>query len=88
VPPRKPTPKQVRLPMEPKYNLVTLVIPPEVTVEGDMLGTIGSLKFSDHDLAVLKKFPELVPHNYLSTSINPNLLILIVKPQEWVTKLH
>jgi hypothetical protein len=73
VPPRNPTTKQVRLPKEPKYDLVTPMIPPGVTVEGDMLGAVGSLKFSDHDLADLKKFPELVPHNYLCTSLRPRL---------------
>jgi hypothetical protein len=48
-----------------KYDMVTPVIPPGVTVEGDMLGAIGNLRYSDHDLEDLKKFPELAPHNYL-----------------------
>jgi len=61
VPPRKPTTKHVRLPKEMKYDLVTLVIPPRVIVEGYMLGTLGSLWFSDHDLEYLKKFLDLAP---------------------------
>jgi hypothetical protein len=58
-PPRKPTTKQVRLHKEVKYDMVTPVILPGVTVKGDRLGVIGSLRFSDRDLTDLKKFPEL-----------------------------
>jgi hypothetical protein len=68
--------------------MVTPVIPPGVTVEGDMLGVIGSLRYSDHDLTDLKKFPELAPQNYLRTGMNPGSLVVTVEPKEWVTGLQ
>jgi hypothetical protein len=82
VPLRNPTTKQVTLQKEAKYDLVTSVIPPGVTVEGDMLGTVGSLRILDQNPANLKKFPELPPHNYLCTSINPDSLVLRFELQE------
>jgi hypothetical protein len=42
------------------------MIPPMVTVEGDILGEIGNLMYFDHDLEKLNKFLELAPHIYLS----------------------
>jgi hypothetical protein len=57
VPPRKLTTKQIRLEKETKYDMVTPVIPPGVTIDGDMLGAIGNLRYADHDLVYLKKFP-------------------------------
>ena len=57
MPPRKL--KHVKLPKEPKYELVEPKIPPRVIIEGDMLGAVGNLKFADHDLEDIKKFPEL-----------------------------
>jgi hypothetical protein len=85
VPPRKPTKKLVRLPKEPKYDLITPVIPLGVSIEGDMLGAVGSLRFSNHDIEYMKKFLELSPQNYLCIGLNPDSLVLIVKLQEWVT---
>jgi hypothetical protein len=61
VPPRKLIEKQVILQKEVKYNMVTLVIPLGVTIEGDMLGEIENMRYSDHDLGDLKKFPWLAP---------------------------
>jgi hypothetical protein len=71
VPPRKPTTKQVKLPKEPKYELVEPEIPPGVIIEGDMLGTVGNMKFADHDLEDIKKFPELAPDKYMHTKLSP-----------------
>jgi len=87
-PPRNPTTKQVRPQKEPKYNLVTPVIPPGVIVEGDMLGLVGSLIFLDHDLADIKKFPELAPDNYLRTSLKLDSLIITVESKGWATILQ
>jgi hypothetical protein len=70
VPPRKPTTKQVKLPKETKYELVEPEIPPGVIIEGDMLGTIGNLKYADHDLEDVKKFPELEIDKYMHTKIS------------------
>jgi hypothetical protein len=68
--------------------MVILVIPPKVTIKGDMLGAIGNLRYSDHDLTDLKKFPELAPHNYLHMGMNVRSLVITVEVQEWVTVLH
>jgi len=57
LPPRKLTTKQIKLEKETKYDMVTPVIPPGVTIDGDMLGAIGNLRYADHDLVYLKKFP-------------------------------
>jgi hypothetical protein len=65
VPPRKPRTNQFRI--------------PKVTMEGDMLGAIGSLWFSEHDLIDLNKFIELTPKHYLCTSLIPYSLVLTLK---------
>jgi hypothetical protein len=57
VPPRKPTTKQVKLQKELKYELVELEITPGVIIEEDMLDTVGSLRYANHDLTDMKKFP-------------------------------
>jgi hypothetical protein len=80
--------KQVRLQKEAKYAMVTPVIPPGVTVEGDMLGEIESLRYSDHDLSDAKKFPELAPQNYLHTIMRPRSLVMTLEPKEWETRLQ
>jgi hypothetical protein len=49
------------MPKEMKYDLFTSVIPLGVTIEGDMLGVVGSLRFSEHDMEDMKKFPYLAP---------------------------
>jgi hypothetical protein len=59
--PRKLTTKQVILQKQVKYDMVTPVIPLGVTIEGDMLGEIESMRYSNHDLGDFKKFPWLAP---------------------------
>jgi hypothetical protein len=68
--------------------MVTPVIPPGVTVEGDVIGAIGNLRYPCHNLVDLKKFPDLAPHNYLRTKMNPRSLVVTVEPKEWVTWLQ
>jgi hypothetical protein len=50
IPPRKDTAPHVILPMDAKYLLVTPKIPPNFIIEGDMMGKVIVLKFSDHDI--------------------------------------
>jgi hypothetical protein len=57
VPPMKLTTNQIKLPKEPKYELLKPEIPLGVIIEEDMLGAVGNLKFVDHDLENVKKFP-------------------------------
>jgi hypothetical protein len=47
--PKKPTTMLVRLPKEMKHDLVASMTPPGVSIEGYMLGVVGSLQFLDHD---------------------------------------
>jgi hypothetical protein len=85
VPPRKPKKKQVKLQKEVNYDMVTLVIPLGVTVEGDMLGTIGNLRYSNHDLENLNKIPKLAPKNHLHIGMNPRSHVIKVEMKEWET---
>jgi hypothetical protein len=79
VPPRKSTTKQVKLPNEPKYQLVKPEIPLGLIIEGDMLGAIGNMKYADHDLADIKKFQELATNKYMRTKLSSD-------SQEWETR--
>jgi hypothetical protein len=86
VPPIKPTMEQVRLQKEDMYDMVTPMIPPGATIKGDILGAIGNLRYSDHDLEYLKKFPMLVPHKYLCKLMNLRSLVIPVELKEWATR--
>jgi hypothetical protein len=55
--PPKSVAKQVIIQKEVNYDMVTPMIPLRVTFEGDMLGLIGNLRYLDHDLEDLNKFP-------------------------------
>jgi hypothetical protein len=59
IPPRKDNVPQVKVPTDGKYPLETSPVPPGVSIEGDMLGKVVSLKFVDHDITDEQKFPEL-----------------------------
>ena len=54
---RKDTAPQVRLPEDSKYPLVTPDIPPDVIIEGDLMGKVVALKFLDHGIKYAQKFP-------------------------------
>jgi hypothetical protein len=88
IPPRKSSTNLVNLQKEEKYDLVEPEIPPGVIVEGDMLGAIPSLKFTDHDLSDEKKFPDLAPRKYLKTFIDPETSFIRVEPKTWATGLE
>jgi len=53
-----------------------------------MLGAIGNLRYSDHDLEDLKKFPYLAPHNYFHVGMNPRSAVITIEAQEWAIGLH
>jgi hypothetical protein len=78
VPPGMPKTKNVRLPKDMQYDLVTQTISPGVIKEGDMLGAVGSLRFPYHDLTDINNFLDLAPHNYLCTSLILDSLVLTV----------
>jgi hypothetical protein len=88
VPPRKSTIKQVRIQKETKYDMVTPMIPPSVTIEGELLHAIQKLRYSNHNLADLEKFPELAPQNYLCIGMNPRSLVITVELKDWALGLQ
>jgi hypothetical protein len=45
--------------------LGTSLVPSFVSIEGDILGKVVTLKFMDHDITDEYKFPELAKENYL-----------------------
>jgi hypothetical protein len=59
IPLQKDNAPSVKVPANGKYPLATTTIPPGVSVEGDMLGNITTLKFVDYDITDKKNFPEL-----------------------------
>jgi hypothetical protein len=67
--PRKPSTKSVRLQKEAKYKLVEPKIPLGVIINEDMLGTVGSLRYVDHDITDMKKFPDLAPEKYKNVKV-------------------
>jgi hypothetical protein len=59
IPPRKDNEPKVKVPTDGKYPLVTSPIPPNISVEGDMIGNVVALKFVDHDIIYQQKFPKM-----------------------------
>jgi hypothetical protein len=70
------------------YPLVEPLIPGGVIVEGYMLGMILALKYVDHDITNEKKFPELVPNNFMMKSISFETHMIIIEPQVWARGLQ
>jgi hypothetical protein len=62
-------------------------IPPSVSVEGDMLGKVFSLKFVDHDITDEQKFLELAREKYLCTKSVPGIGAILLETQTWETRL-
>jgi hypothetical protein len=71
IPPRKDDAPPVTLQKNPDYRLVTPDILEEVIIDKDMLGKVPQLKYADHDITDVAKFPELVPHEYLELKVDP-----------------
>jgi hypothetical protein len=63
-------------------------IPPGVIIEGDLMGKVVALKFSDHDITDAQKFPELAWDKYLRTKSVPGTGAILVEPQSWVVGLE
>jgi hypothetical protein len=58
IPPRKYITLLIKVPTDGKYLLVTSLVSPGVSIEGDMLGKVVGLKFKDHIISE-KKFLDM-----------------------------
>jgi hypothetical protein len=65
IPLRKDNAPQVKAPTDAKYPLATLVLPPGVSIEGEMLEKVSAVKFVDHHIIDEQKFLELAREKYL-----------------------
>jgi hypothetical protein len=80
IPPRKDNAHQVKEPTDGKYPLATPTVPPSVSVEGDMLGKVVSLKFVDHDITDEQKFLEIAREKYLCAKSVPGTTKILLEP--------
>jgi hypothetical protein len=68
--------------------LATPTVPPNASVEGDMLGKIVALKFVDRDITDEKKFPEMEWDKYLCTKSVLGRGEILIEPHTWATGLE
>jgi hypothetical protein len=78
----------IKVPANGKYPLETSPVPPGVSIEGDMLDKVVSLKFMDHDITDEQKFPELAREKYLCTKSIPGTRAIVLETQVWETRLE
>jgi len=87
MPTRKPLAKPVKLPKGPKYGLVRPKIPPGMLTEGAGEIKIANLKYSDNDLADLKKFLNLARTNFIKQTTSVETAAIVLEPQQWAAGL-
>jgi hypothetical protein len=88
IPLRKDDAPPVTLQRNPDYRMVTPDILEEVIIDEDMLGKVPQLKYVDHDITDVVKFPELVPHEYLELQIDPLTQQSVLVVQCWARGLE
>jgi hypothetical protein len=62
-------------------------IPEGVQVESQLLGHVGKLKYSDHDVSDDTKYLELVPRVFMQNIVVNQLGEMIIQPHQWVVGL-
>jgi hypothetical protein len=62
-------------------------IPEGVQVEPQLLGHVGKLKYSDHDVSDDTKYPELAPRVYMQNIVVNQLGETISQPHQWAVGL-
>jgi hypothetical protein len=87
IPPRKDTTPQVWVAANGKYPVVTPEIPLAVIVKGDKLGKVATLKFVDHDITNMQKFPDMAWEQYLYAKSVTGTRAIMLELQEWSTTL-
>lgn len=65
-PPRKPNAKLVKDSKDVKYETFTPLLPEKVPFEGQLLGKIPQLKFTNSDFNDWNKYPHFAPSRYLN----------------------
>jgi hypothetical protein len=63
-------------------------IPEGVKVVGDMLGCVNKLKYVDHDVADMGKFPEFVQQVYMESKGEGPSGDPILEPKQWIAGLY
>jgi hypothetical protein len=61
------------VPSNAKYPLPIAPVPKGVRKDEDMLNKVGNLKFMDHDITDMQKFPKLAKDQYLCTKAYPTI---------------
>jgi hypothetical protein len=62
-------------------------IPEEVQVEPQLLGHVGKIKYSDHDVSDDTKYLELAPRVFMQNIMVNQLGEMIIQPHEWAVGL-
>jgi hypothetical protein len=88
-----PQPKEkIQIPISPRKKLVAEIvlpcIPAGVQVGPELLGHVGKLKYSDHDVADEAKFLELAQRVFIQTIGTTHLEEPINHPYQWETELE
>jgi hypothetical protein len=82
---------RIQIPSSPrKKPAAEIVLPrtPEgIQVDSQLLGHVGKLKFSDHDVADERKYPELAPQVFSETIVVNPFGGTITKPRKWAARL-
>jgi hypothetical protein len=69
----------------------TLVLPKilsRVRVDDDMVDGVTSIKFYDHDMEDVTKFPDLAPQNYLESRGEGSSGMPLLEPTQWILGLY
>jgi hypothetical protein len=72
---------------KPAEKIVLPCIPDGVQVEPQLLGHVGKLKYSDHDISDQAKYPKLVSRVFMYTIIINQLGETIIHPHQWAAGL-
>jgi hypothetical protein len=72
---------------KPAAEIVLPCIPDGVQVEPQLLGQVGKLKYSDHDVSDETKFPELAQRVFMQTITVNQLGEMISQPHQWAVGL-
>jgi hypothetical protein len=60
-------------------------IPELIIIVEDMLGCVPKLRYADHDVTEVAKFPELAQEVYMENRGSTSKGIPIMEPKQWIT---